>query len=71
MQAVVTRNKNKETSLQLLLPYLSKVPDVEEVKGFEQLASLHAEDLVARRQEGPDVLQAQELRWERQKTFIG
>lgn len=42
-------------------PYLSKVPDVEEVEGLEQLVLLHAERLVARRQEGADVLQAQEL----------
>lgn len=43
------------------VPYLSKVSDVKKVKGLEQLTFLHAEYLAARRQEGPDVLQAQEL----------
>lgn len=50
-----------------LLPYLSKVSDVEKVKGLEQLTFLHAEHLAARRQEGPDILQAQELCWEDRK----
>lgn len=53
-----------------MLPYLSKVPDVKKVKGLEQLAFLHAENLAARRQESPDVLQAQELCWEDRKGFI-
>lgn len=44
-------------------PHLSKVPDVKQVESLEQLTLLHAEHLAARRQEGPDVLQAQEL-WE-------
>lgn len=44
-----------------MLSYLSKIPDVEEVEGLEQLALLHAEDLAARCQESPDILQAQEL----------
>lgn len=44
-------------------PHLPEVPDVEQVESLEQLAPLHAEGLAARRQEGPDVLQAQEL-WE-------
>lgn len=44
-----------------MLSYLSKIPDVEEVEGLEQLTLLHAEDLAARCQESPDILQAQEL----------
>lgn len=47
-------------------PHLSKVPDVKQVKSLEQLTLLHAEHIAARRQEGPDVLQAQEL-WEEQR----
>lgn len=44
-----------------VVPYLSKVPDVKEVKGLKELAFLHAKDVAARCQESPDVLQAQEL----------
>ncbi len=47
-----------------MLSYLSKVPDVEKVKGLKQLAFLHAEHIAARYQESPDILQAQELCWE-------
>lgn len=43
--------------------HLSEVPDVEKVEGLKQLAFPHAEHLGARHQEGPDVLQAQKLRW--------
>lgn len=43
--------------------HLSKVPDVEKVEGLKQLAFPHAKHLGARHQEGPDVLQAQKLRW--------
>lgn len=51
-------------------PHLSEVPDVKQVESLEQLALLHAEHLAARRQEGPDVLQAQELR-EESRCAIG
>lgn len=47
--------------------YLSKVPDVKKVEGLKQLALPHAKDVAARQQERPDVLQAQELRWEDRK----
>lgn len=53
-----------------MLPYLSKVPDVKKVKGLEQLASPHAKYLAARRQEGPDVLQAQELWGDRKGSSV-
>lgn len=42
-------------------PYLPEVPDVKKVEGVEQVALLHPERVAARRQEGPDVLQTQEL----------
>lgn len=51
-------------------PHLPEVPDVEQVESLEQLAPLHAEGLAARRQEGPDVLQAQEL-WEGTEVGLG
>lgn len=43
--------------------HLSEVPDVEKVEGLKQLTFPHAKHLGARHQEGPDVLQAQKLRW--------
>lgn len=51
-------------------PHLSKVPDVKQVKGLKQLAFLHAQYLTARCQEGPDVLQAQELRRDREGSRV-
>ena len=41
--------------------HLAKIAHVEQVKGLEQLALLHAEDLGACAEERPDVLQAEEL----------
>lgn len=44
-----------------VLPYLSKVPDIEKVEGLKQLSLLYAKYLAACYQESPDILQAQEL----------
>lgn len=52
------------------LSYLPEIPDVEEVKGFKQLAFLHAKYLAACHQEGPDVLQAQELGKDRRGSSV-
>ena len=46
---------------QRVCAYLAKVSHVKKVKGVEQVAFLHPEFVAARRQESPDVLQAQEL----------
>lgn len=45
-------------------PYLAKVPDIKKVKSVEQFALLHSEWVAARHQEGPNILQAQELHFE-------
>lgn len=42
--------------------YLSKVPDIEQVEGLEELALPHSERLATGREEGPDVLQTEKLR---------
>lgn len=41
--------------------YLSKVSNIKEVKSFKQVALLQSKHVTAAGQEGPDVLQAQEL----------
>lgn len=45
-------------------PYLSKVPNVKQVEGIEQLTLFEIKLCLAHFQKCPDVLQAQELRTE-------
>lgn len=42
--------------------YLSKVPDIEQVKGLEELALPHSKRLATGREERPYVLQTEKLR---------
>lgn len=77
MQAVGARQKKKITERAVVVrlwsfcfSYLPKVPDVKKVKSIEKIAFLHSKYLVARCQESPDVLQAQELHWDDRKGFF-